>query len=84
MEKQKPFRLVVPQETVWRFIKLKEEQVETYKIVRFRKNNSGARRVMRRGLTLEEAKAHCSREDTQKRNRNGEVVWFDGFAKEGG
>tara|TARA_R110002020_G_scaffold53057_5_gene148757 strand:+ start:6806 stop:6958 length:153 start_codon:yes stop_codon:yes gene_type:complete len=46
----------------------------TYKIIRFSFN--GSNRVMKRGLTLEEAQAHCKREDT-----HGEG-WFDGYAEE--
>jgi hypothetical protein len=46
----------------------------TYKIIRFRFN--GRPRVIKRGLTLEEAKAHCRREDT-----HGEG-WFDGYEQE--
>ena len=46
----------------------------TYKIIRFRK--SGRNRVTRRGLTLADAQAWCSREDTHGKN------WFDGFTKE--
>jgi hypothetical protein len=43
----------------------------TYKIVRFR--FEGRNRVIKRGLTLEEAQAHCQREDT-----HGDG-WFDGY-----
>lgn len=48
--------------------------MKTYKIVRFWK--SGRKRVMRRGLTLEEARSWCQREDTHGAN------WFDGFTAE--
>jgi hypothetical protein len=46
----------------------------TYKIIRmrFRGNNT----VIKTGLTLEEAQAHCSRDDTR-----GEG-WFDGYEQE--
>jgi hypothetical protein len=43
----------------------------TYKIIRMRAD--GDHRVIRRGLTLEEAKAHCSSPKT-----HGEG-WFDGY-----
>lgn len=43
----------------------------TYKIIRMRAD--GDHRVVRRGLTLEEAKAHCSSPKT-----HGEG-WFDGY-----
>ena len=46
----------------------------TYKIVRFRYN--GATRVIKRGLTLEEAQAHCRRPDTRGPD------WFDGYTEE--
>ena len=46
----------------------------TYKIIRFR--FEGSNRVIKRGLTLEEAQAHCQREDT-----HGEG-WFDGYDEE--
>jgi hypothetical protein len=46
----------------------------TYKIVRFRMN--GNNETIKTGLTLEEAQAHCSREDT-----HGDG-WFDGYTEE--
>lgn len=46
----------------------------TYKIIRFRFN--GNSKVIKRGLTLEQAQAHCQREDT-----HGEG-WFDGYEEE--
>ena len=46
----------------------------TYKIIRFR--FKGTKRVIQRGLTLEEAQEWCSREDT-----HGDG-WFDGYEKE--
>jgi len=48
--------------------------MKTYKIVRFRFND--ASRIVKRGLTLEEAQAHCSREDTRGDS------WFDGYEEE--
>ena len=42
-----------------------------YKIIRFRRD--GPNQVLERGLTLDEAQAHCEREDT-----HGEG-WFDGY-----
>jgi hypothetical protein len=48
--------------------------MKTYKIVRFR--FEGSNRVIKRGLSLEEARAHCSREDTRGDG------WFDGFEEE--
>ena len=49
--------------------------MDRYKIIRFRRN--GRQRVIARGLTLEEARRRCSREDTHKAG-----VWFDGYIKE--
>lgn len=46
----------------------------TYRIVRFR--FQGAKRTIKRGLTLEQAQEWCSREDT-----HGEG-WFDGYESE--
>lgn len=48
--------------------------MKTYKIIKFTFN--GSPRVIKRGLTLEEAQAHCSRDDT-----HGEG-WFHGYEQE--
>ena len=53
---------------------------ETYKIVRFHRNRSQT--VISRGLTLKEAKEHCSLESTHKRDKDGSVSWFDGYTLE--
>jgi len=45
-----------------------------YKIIRFRQN--GSNEIMRTGLTLEEAKEHCSKKTTESQ------TWFDGYTKE--
>ena len=47
----------------------------TYKIIRY--HYKIAIRVIKRGLTLEEAQAHCNDPKTE-----GEG-WFDGYEKEG-
>lgn len=46
----------------------------TYKIIRFR--FEGTSRVVKKGLTLQEAQEHCSRDDTRGDG------WFDGYAEE--
>ena len=47
-----------------------------YRIVRFRW--ASGPRTMRRGLTLAEAQAHCSRPDTSSHS-TGPRSWFDGY-----
>ena len=49
-----------------------------YNIVRHR-FSSRSHRIIRRGLTLAEAREHCRREDTHEMNANGDVVFFDGY-----
>jgi hypothetical protein len=47
-----------------------------FKIVRFRRNPNTeevSQRIIKKGLTEAEAKAHCRRDDTHGKN------WFDGF-----
>jgi hypothetical protein len=48
----------------------------TYKIVRFTEAFDPHPKVIKRGLTLEEAQAHCRREDTHGPG------WFDGYDTE--
>jgi len=48
--------------------------MRTYKIIRFYKDKEAE--IIKEGLTLEEAKEHCNREDTQGEN------WFDGYNEE--
>jgi len=53
----------------------------TYKIVRY--HFQGDSKVIEDGLTLEQAQAHCNREDTQAEpDANGFRAWFDGYIKE--
>lgn len=58
--------------------------MDTYKIVRryFDSQHKNNGKVIRTGLTREEAKRWCSREDTHEKDENGRTVWFDGFVKE--
>ena len=49
---------------------------KTYKIIRFRRDEAGKAEVIATGLTLEEAQAHCRREDTAGDG------WFDGYEEE--
>ena len=46
----------------------------TYKIIRFR--FEGTNRVIKKGLTLQEAQEHCQRDDTRGDG------WFDGYTEE--
>ena len=50
-----------------------------YKIVRFcfYVNHLDNHKVIKTGLTLEEAQEHCQRDDTRE-----EGVWFDGYDEE--
>lgn len=49
-------------------------KTEKYKVIRFSMNAPS--KVIKKGLTLEEAQKHCRREDT-----HGEG-WFDGYDTE--
>lgn len=55
----------------------------TYQIVRFCFDTSSDdhRRVIASGLTLDEAQAHCQRDDTRGTDANGSP-WFDGYEEE--
>lgn len=50
----------------------------TYFIVRFYRERYKSSRIIKRGLTLEQAQAHCRNPSTQK-----EGEWFDGYDSEG-
>ena len=54
---------------------------KSYKIIRmFRLKEQ--RPVIKTGLTLQEAQAHCKRDDTHKLDESGNVIWFDGYESE--
>lgn len=46
----------------------------TYRIVRFKQDDDPE--IITRGLTLDQAQAHCKRDDTRGDG------WFDGYEKE--
>jgi hypothetical protein len=50
----------------------------TYKIIRFYQDEGRPSETLQTGLTLEEAQAHCRRDDT-----HGDG-WFDGYDTDGG
>lgn len=54
----------------------------TYKIIRCYANPSKRAKVMKRGLTLEQAQTHCQDPKTQKMSGNFYSQWFDGFERE--
>jgi hypothetical protein len=62
---------------------------DTYKIIRF--YFRGNKRVVKRGLTLEEAQAHCRNPETSSRTCTSSAgrkrtrergPWFDGYTQE--
>lgn len=63
----------------------------TYKIVRFNQRADLPNQTIRRGLTLEEAQAHCRDPETNSRTATNAVAkvrtaqfgdWFDGYEEE--
>lgn len=50
---------------------------DLYKIVKYYQDPSKKSRVVRRGLTLEQAQAHCRKESTHGKG------WFDGYTRDG-
>ena len=64
---------------------------QTYRIVRMYKDAGIRRRVIARGLTLEQARAHCSDPETSSHTATGSAAvartrrlgdWFDGYESE--
>jgi hypothetical protein len=63
----------------------------TYKVVRFYQQHPARALRLRRGLTLEQAQAHCQNPETSSRtcttaegHRRTELMgpWFDGYTEE--
>jgi hypothetical protein len=63
----------------------------TYKIVRFFQDGNVPSEVIVRGLTLEQAQAHCQDPETSSSTATGEAAqrrteqfgpWFDGYEEE--
>jgi len=52
----------------------------TYKIIRFR--FQGENSVIERGLTLEEAQAHCNDPASEGGSTDDGTAWFDGYEAE--
>lgn len=50
--------------------------MQTYKIIRFFRAPRKSK-IITRGMSLEEAQAHCKRKDTHKKDE-----WFDGYEQE--
>ena len=48
----------------------------TYMIIRFYRDDDRDKQILVRGLTLEQAQAHCRRDDTKGDG------WFDGYEEE--
>lgn len=65
----------------------------TYKIVRMYQDLEHGKRTVKRGLTLEEAQAHCKDPETSSRTctksagkarTRSKGAWFDGYERERG
>ena len=63
----------------------------TYRIVRFYQTAKTSRRIIKTGLTLDEAQAHCRDPQTSSRTATGAHAvertrlngqWFDGYEEE--
>jgi hypothetical protein len=52
----------------------------TYRIVRFFRDDRDTETIVR-GLTLEQARAHCQREDSRGEDFTG-CAWFDAYTSE--
>lgn len=65
--------------------------MDTYKIIRFYKDTKYRSQVIKRGLTLEQARAHCGDRETSSSTATGleakartkrKGAWFDGYDSE--
>ena len=56
----------------------------TYKIIRFYRDSDhpSHQRIIKRGLSLDEAQEHCRRDDTHELDSEGMAIWFDGYEHE--
>lgn len=70
---------------------VEQEPAATYKIVRFYRDSATRRRTMERGLTLDEARAHCGEAETSSSTATTSTglartrrigAWFDGYEQE--
>ena len=48
-----------------------------YKIIRFYRN--GRKKTVKKVSTLEIAQLHCRDPKTHKKDKDGQVIWFDGY-----
>lgn len=61
---------------------MKRRTAPTYRIVRFFRDPEKINRVMKRGLTLAEAQAHCRDPKTSSREGDWRTWFFDGYEEE--
>ena len=54
----------------------------TYKIVRMFFDDDKDNEIVVRGLTEEQAQAHCQRDDTRGGDTEDGTAWFDGYEEE--
>lgn len=54
----------------------------TYKIVRMFFADEKDNETVVRGLTLDQAQAHCQRDDTRGGSTEDGTAWFDGYEEE--
>ena len=54
---------------------------DRYRIIKFHRNGASTKMRGLNSLTLDDAKRYCQREDTHKKDREGNVIWFCGFTK---